>query len=75
MLVALAVELGDGVVLLLQSLYAVEQRVCDVLLWFVFVVMFCVVNRALHLADCCDEAPGLFSKVMFLFRNLVQLVV
>ena len=62
-------------VLLLQSLYAGEERVCDILLWFVFVVVFCIVNRALHLADCCDEAPGLFGKVMFLFRDMVQLVV
>jgi hypothetical protein len=59
------------VVFLFQSLYAGEQRICDVLLYFVFVVMLRVVDRAFHLADCCDEAPGLLGKVMFLFRDMV----
>ena len=68
-------QLSYGVMLFFQGLYAGQQRVSDVLFSFVLVLCFGVVNRALHLADCGDEAPGLFCKVMFFFCDLIELVV
>lgn len=75
MLEALAVQLGDCVVLLLQPVYAVQQRECDLLLSLVVIFWLAVVYRALELADGLDQSLRLFCEVMFLFRDNVQLVV
>lgn len=75
MLKALAVQLGDCVVLLLEPFYAVQEWECDLLLGLVVVLWAAVVYGALELADCLDQSLRLLGEVVFLFRDDVELVV
>ncbi len=71
-------QLRDGVVLLFEMLYTVEQRNRDfqtIAVGLVIVLGAGVVQRALHLADGLDKPLGLFRELMLLLRNKVELVV
>ena len=74
MLEALAMEFGHCVLFLLQPVYAVQQRECDLFLGIVIVVGSAIVYGALELANRLDQPLRLFSEVMFLFRDDVELV-
>jgi hypothetical protein len=76
LLKALAMQLADGVVPLLQLLQATRQRVGD-LSAIVFVVgaQFPVLQRSFHLPDGPDQAMRLLGHFMFLVGDVLQLAV
>lgn len=74
----LAMKFRNGVVLLLEALYAVEKRECDlqaVLFCFKIILGSRIIQRALHLADGLDETLRILCEVMFLLCDQIELVV
>ena len=71
-------ELGDGVMFLLEALYALEEREGygqAILFRLIVIIWFRIVQRTLHLPDRFDESLRFFGEVMFFFGDEIQLIV